>query len=67
MVSEYDVLVLEDDEMADDWMLIEHVEGMTLAVRRSAMGSPRTYAEAWAAFRALSQPVTVRRRLAPAG
>jgi len=54
---DYDVLVMDDDQMSDDWMLVEHADGVTLAVRRSAMGSPRTYAEAWAAFRMLARPL----------
>lgn len=53
---DYDVLVMEDDQMRDDWMLVEHREGMTLVMRRGAMSSPRVAAEAWAAFRLLAQP-----------
>jgi hypothetical protein len=53
---EYDVLVMEDDQLRDDWMLVEHQEGMTLVMRRGAMTSPRVAAEAWAAFRMLTEP-----------
>lgn len=54
----YDVRVVDDDLMMnDDWMLVEMVNGdATLILSRSAAGSPRTAAEAWAAVRMLLSP-----------
>ena len=52
----FEVLVVDDALMPhDDWMLVEHVEVVTLYVARSAVGDPETLAETWAACRMLER------------
>lgn len=57
-MEQHDVLVIEDDSRmptGQDWLLIEHDDGVLFVVRREAFGSPRWIADAWAGYRALAE------------
>jgi hypothetical protein len=52
----YDILVVDDDLMQhDEWMLLEHDQGMTLIMRRSTGPIEDVIAQAWGASRLLEE------------
>jgi len=57
MQPQYDVLVVDDDEMptSQDWLIIKHCEGLLAVLRRSAASDPCVLADAWAAARRYQQ------------
>lgn len=51
----YRVLVVDDDELPPDqnWAFIRCPESLCFVVKHSQASSPKTLAEAWAAYRAI--------------
>lgn len=52
-MGRYDILMVDDDEMPDgqDWLLIEHTDGLLCVLRRSRSHDLTVLGDAWAASR----------------